>query len=112
MPHARDQFIASVEANVPICREHYRLVLRVDDFPATEPGQFIQIACRDVDGERYQADREIDWTARAGAPELLGPVALLRRPFSLAGRRDLRQGGEIWVDDELLYKNGKFVIEV
>ncbi len=23
---------------------------------------------------------------------------------------DLRQGGEIWVDDELLYKNGKFVI--
>jgi aminopeptidase len=25
---------------------------------------------------------------------------------------DLRQGGEIWVDDELLYKNGKFVIEV
>jgi aminopeptidase len=24
---------------------------------------------------------------------------------------DLRQGGEIWVDDELLYKNGKFVID-
>ncbi len=24
---------------------------------------------------------------------------------------DLREGGEIWVDDELLYKNGKFVIE-
>jgi aminopeptidase len=24
---------------------------------------------------------------------------------------DLRDGGEIWVDDELLYKNGKFVIE-
>jgi aminopeptidase len=24
---------------------------------------------------------------------------------------DLRQGGEIWVDDELLYKDGKFVVE-
>ncbi len=24
---------------------------------------------------------------------------------------DLRQGGEIWVDDELLYQNGEFVIE-
>lgn len=25
---------------------------------------------------------------------------------------DLRDGGEIWVDDELLYQNGKFVLEV
>ncbi|MFC2034123.1 aminopeptidase [Chloroflexota bacterium] len=25
---------------------------------------------------------------------------------------DLREGGEIWVDDELLYQNGKFVIEL
>ena len=24
---------------------------------------------------------------------------------------DLRDGGEIWVDDHLLYKNGEFVIE-
>jgi aminopeptidase len=24
---------------------------------------------------------------------------------------DLRDGGEIWVDDELLYQNGQFVIE-
>ncbi len=24
---------------------------------------------------------------------------------------DMREGGEIWVDDELLYKNGKFVIQ-
>ena len=26
--------------------------------------------------------------------------------------RDLRDGGEIWVDDELLYRNGRFVIEL
>ncbi len=24
---------------------------------------------------------------------------------------DLRDGGEIWVDDELLYQNGKFMIQ-
>jgi dihydroorotate dehydrogenase electron transfer subunit len=100
MVTAREQFIALVRANVPLCREHYRLVLRVDDFPATEPGQFIQISCRDVDGERYQSDREIDWSPRLAAPradvhapELLAPVALLRRPFSLAGRRDVRPRG-------------------
>ena len=69
MVAAREQFIASVQANVPLCREHYRLVLRVDDFPATEPGQFIQISCRDVNGERYQADHEIDSTTRPSAPE-------------------------------------------
>jgi aminopeptidase len=25
---------------------------------------------------------------------------------------DLREGGEIWVDDELLYQNGDFVIDL
>jgi dihydroorotate dehydrogenase electron transfer subunit len=98
MVAARDQFIASVEQNVALCREHYRLVLRVNDFPATEPGQFIQISCRDVDGERYRSDREVPWSpdgatrAELHAPELLAPVALLRRPFSLAGRRDAGEG--------------------
>jgi aminopeptidase len=24
---------------------------------------------------------------------------------------DLREGGEIWVDDELLYEDGRFVVE-
>src|SRR3954453_22403401 len=58
----RGQFVSEVLQNIPICREHYRLALRVDDgFAATEPGQFVQIAC--------------------------GPDAFLRRPFSLAGRR-------------------------
>ncbi len=91
---ARNQFLARVQANVPLCREHYRLVLLVEDFPATAPGQFIQISCRDVRGEDY-AERELEWVPPAlprpdeHARELAGPVALLRRPFSLAGRRDV-----------------------
>ena len=93
----RDQFLARVQANVPLCREHYRLVLLVDRIPTTEPGQFIQIACRDVRGD--YAEREIDWPevtlprADEHGRELVGPVALLRRPFSLAGRRDIVGGG-------------------
>ena len=100
MTTARDRFLASVQRNLPLCREHYRLVLRVHRFPQTAPGQFIQISCRDVDGEQYQADREVEWASyptasrdHPHAPELLAPVALLRRPFSLAGRRDLPGGG-------------------
>jgi dihydroorotate dehydrogenase electron transfer subunit len=67
-----------VTANEALCREHYRLVLEADDFPATWPGQFIQISCR---------DRNPDLDAAHDA-DLMGPRALLRRPFSLAGRAD------------------------
>ena len=93
---ARNQFVSKVAANVPLCTEHYRLVLRLPEFPATQPGQFIQIACRDLgqDDAREQAC-EIDWPAQLGrgievcVADLAAPAALLRRPFSLAGRRDL-----------------------
>jgi dihydroorotate dehydrogenase electron transfer subunit len=48
------------------------LVLGVDSsFPQTEPGEFVQVACRDLDSDVSG-----------------GPGAFLRRPFSLAGRVD------------------------
>jgi dihydroorotate dehydrogenase electron transfer subunit len=86
----RDQFRCAVRANVPLCRDHYRLVLGLPAFPPTEPGQFIQVSCRDVDG--FDDDREIAWSdlrpPHISGVDLTAPVALLRRPFSLAGRRD------------------------
>jgi dihydroorotate dehydrogenase electron transfer subunit len=97
----RGQFVSTVAANIPLCREHYRLVLRLPTssrFPSTRPGQFIQISCRDL-GADYA--REPEWDAadlRSPAEhpiELLEPLALLRRPFSLAGRRDTPQGIEL-----------------
>src|SRR5438552_1928351 len=94
----RNQFQAVVAANLPLCREHFRLVLRLDAFPTTEPGQFIQIACREID-ENYSSDRELEWAP--GKPlgfegrELMAPLAMLRRPFSLAGRRDTPDGVEL-----------------
>ena len=60
-PHRRSQFSSTVLANVPLCREHFRLVLAPDSFPATEPGQFVQIACRDLDAGEDRRECEWDW---------------------------------------------------
>jgi dihydroorotate dehydrogenase electron transfer subunit len=93
----RGQFDAIVVANVPLCREHYRLVLRVAlAFPPTEPGQFMQVACRDLSRD-YSPEHEQHWAPGAtfdvAGRELMSPLAFLRRPFSLAGRRDVVGGG-------------------
>jgi len=76
-------------------------VLGVSAFPPTEPGQFIQISCRAGEPE-YHTDREFTWPGDcppalqdAVGPELSGPLAVLRRPFSLAGRRDTSDGVEL-----------------
>src|SRR5689334_11171573 len=54
---SRDQFVGRVVANVPLCREHFRLVLAVDQFPQTEPGQFVQVSCRDL-AQDYTCETE------------------------------------------------------
>jgi dihydroorotate dehydrogenase electron transfer subunit len=98
MSQVRDQFVAEVAASVPLCREHWRLVLRVKGFPKTEPGQFVQVACRDL-AINYSEEHERDWPAdrppRFEHAELGDRLALLRRPFSLAGRRDTPAGVEL-----------------
>jgi dihydroorotate dehydrogenase electron transfer subunit len=89
MTENRGQFAASVEANIPLCAEHWRLVLRLDHFPKTEPGQFVQLSCQ----SEPSTTGEFDWKAgqrpHLHGNELQSPQAILRRPFSLAGRRDL-----------------------
>jgi dihydroorotate dehydrogenase electron transfer subunit len=101
---ARGQFQATVVANVAICREHFRLILRLDAFPATEPGQFVQLSCRDL-GSDFNPVHMVDWepgrSGGAEGAELLSPLAMLRRPFSLAGRRDLNGGG---VELEIIHR--------
>jgi dihydroorotate dehydrogenase electron transfer subunit len=95
---ARGQYLSTVRANVPLCRDHFRLVLSLPAFPATEPGQFVQVSCRGV-GEADVAQRERDWQPdqplELGKDNLLAPQAMLRRPFSLAGRRDTSGGVEL-----------------
>ena len=43
---ARGVFVGEVIANRPICRDHFRMVLRMEGFPPTRPGQFVQVQCR------------------------------------------------------------------
>jgi dihydroorotate dehydrogenase electron transfer subunit len=99
MNPTRGQFEATLIANVPLCREHFRLVLRLAEFPATQPGQFIQVACRNL-ADSYGECIEYDWVPgqqlQNHGPELSSPLAMLRRPFSLAGRRD--QGDSVELD--------------
>ncbi|HLL89894.1 MAG TPA: hypothetical protein VK324_11380 [Tepidisphaeraceae bacterium] len=93
---SRGQFDSTVVENAPLCREHFRLTLRLDRFPPTRPGQFVQIACRDFSFDD-PGEREVEWVEgrppRLDGTELSDPTSLLRRPFSLAGRRDLSGGG-------------------
>lgn len=82
-PRSRGQFRATVLKNQPLCREHYRLVLSLAHFPPTEPGQFVQVTCHDPGLDSVDS------------PEWTTGVAMLRRPFSLAGRRDTTDGVEL-----------------
>ena len=94
----RDQFLANVISNTSLCREHYKLVLGVDHFPATQPGQFVQLSCRSTEPPIEYV--EFDWQPGQRPNftdiDLLNPTAMLRRPFSLAGRRDV--GGRVELD--------------
>lgn len=93
----RGQFIATVQSNHILCREHYRLTLRLASFPESRPGQFVQLGCRFE--EMGKIEHEFDWSPgdvvqiegsefrSAAADET--PFAFLRRPFSIAGRREV-----------------------
>ena len=92
-------FTAEVLANERICDEHYRLILELPAFPPTQPGQFVQLLCRPP-GEPVPP-QPVQW-ADGQAPQftqadLLGRQPMLRRPFSLAGRRGIA-GGPVELD--------------
>ncbi len=94
----RGEFAAVVAGNHRLCRDHYRLVLRLPAFPPTGPGQFIQIACAPMPPPLEDVVLD-DWRPGDGlavaGPELKDRIAVLRRPFSLAGRRDVGDGVEL-----------------
>ena len=108
---ARGRFDARVEVNQRVCRDHYRLRLRVvlpdgatgPGFPPTRPGQFVQLGCRPPLGPDGDGDADADLIGRQHQwqpgsqpalhqPELRAASALLRRPFSLSGRGDDAEG--------------------
>ena len=96
----RGRFHGIVVTNQRLCREHYRLTLHVAAFPPSDPGQFIQILCprapgaadlpNAVDDGALQAKQ---WRLGSRPPRFTDPFLTadrpyLRRPYSIAGRRD------------------------
>lgn len=68
-----------------VCDEHILLRFTLASFPASEPGQFLQLGCN---AALHAPEREALWPAD-GFPSirdaaLRSPQAYLRRPFSLA----------------------------
>jgi len=100
---SRGVFVAEAIDNRQLCREHFRLVVRADRFPPSRPGQFVQVQCRPLD--EPAGAHEVDWSADSPPaltqPELTEREPMLRRPLSLADRRDLADGG---VELEFIYR--------
>lgn len=99
----RGVFLGTVLGNDKLCAEHYLLRLGFEHFPPTRPGQFVQVQCRPP--EPHDLPHETDWPE--GRPphltqaDLVRPEALLRRPFSLAGRSTTEDGSTVL---ELIYR--------
>ncbi|MFB3893689.1 MAG: dihydroorotate dehydrogenase electron transfer subunit [Phycisphaerae bacterium] len=102
-PVKRAVAVAEVVSNGQICHEHYVLTLRMDWFPPSRPGQFVQFQCRGL--EEQTSGREVKWRAgqwpQATQAELANREPLLRRPLSIAGRRETTSGR---VEMELIYR--------
>ncbi len=97
---SRGVYAAEVVSNDLICREHFRMALRVKDFPPTRPGQFIQLQCTQEDPPA--PPHVVEWKEgrlpEIKSGEISRPWPLLRRPFSLAGRRETDEGiGELLI---------------
>jgi len=80
----------NVLENRLLCKGHYLLRLGAKEFPPTEAGQFVQLQCR-LPGEQAGwiavEDPAVGWPELKGR-ELTEAEPILRRPLSLAGRRD------------------------
>jgi dihydroorotate dehydrogenase electron transfer subunit len=111
----RGSFVATVLANRALCTDHYRLTLLLARFPASVPGQFVQLDCREPAAAENEAPRAFDWppapngASSAGGvsgggvrmaltdPDFGGPTPFLRRPFSIADHR-VREDGTVELD--------------
>lgn len=102
-PAARGVYLAELVQNRPLCHQHLLATLRLKGLPPTRPGQFVQLQCRGL--EPQVTAREIAWPPcglpRANQAELTDREPMLRRPLSLAARRD---GSDGTVELDLIYR--------
>jgi dihydroorotate dehydrogenase electron transfer subunit len=98
----RGQYLGRVVSNNRICAEHFKLVIAVENFPASTPGQFVQLECRQEEPGVIGAESSTGYVTHewepgkasfaVSDPDFCEPLAYLRRPFSIAGRRNRSDG--------------------
>lgn len=114
-PSKRGTFVGTVIENSAICREHFRLILQTPHFPPTAPGQFVQVLCRDLDLLERES-RDYDWMPGNRLDdvnsEFARPVAMLRRPFSLAGRWGTLEGVRLHLIHRVVGKGTRWLSEL
>lgn len=77
---------AEVMGNRRLCRDHFRLSLRLHSFPPARPGQFVHLSPELVATDRY---RVVEWKGDKALTEWRAEMEqpMLRRAFSIAGLR-------------------------
>lgn len=91
--NARGIFVGRVARRRKPCREHFELTICIDDFPAAEPGQFVQLLCA---SPTYRTPDTVDRASAAPDVRSADAGILLRRPFSIGGLR--RKGRRCEID--------------
>lgn len=94
----RGVFRAVVAANDRLCDEHYRVRLTCDGFPEAQPGQFVQLLCDRVAPNALVTHvwSPDEWPALTDEATN-GPLAFLRRAFSIAELERNKDGATISV---------------
>jgi len=85
---------ATVARNEQLCREHFRLTLRVPHWPDAHPGQFVHIGSVTQASSGYRTLDEESWPAADGL-ETDPRTPMLRRAYSIAGLRRIHDGVEM-----------------
>ena len=93
----RGVFTADVVSNDAVCEDHFRLTVSTADFPPTQPGQFVQVLCRP--DEAPPSGNLVEWPEgqipALTQPEFAARQPMLRRPFSIGGRRERGGASEL-----------------
>lgn len=94
---SRGIFTATVQQNIPLCDEHYRLVLKIEGFPSSVPGQFVELhTLVDSVPSVYTS---FDWYPDGHPPqpqsgEFVSAAPFLRRPYSIA-HHEMKDGASV-----------------
>ncbi|MCO6436461.1 MAG: dihydroorotate dehydrogenase electron transfer subunit [Phycisphaerae bacterium] len=94
---------AHVVSNVPLCRDHYRLMLAIAGTVPAEPGQFVHIVPPEDGSGDY---RTFAWSD--GGPSRMWfedtQRPLLRRAFSIGGLRSIGESRPPRTEIDLIYR--------